>query len=202
MNTQVVKIDPEHIDQIKIKRAAEVIRDGGIVAFPTETVYGLAAEFSNQQAARRIAQIKNRPPEKAFTVQVEKVADLEKLNCEISDFAYQLMERFWPGPLTLVLPTKNGKTLGVRIPDHQIARSLIRTSQTAIVAPSANLSGEPPAQDAKAALKIFDGLIEMIIDGGRTKLGLASTVVDLSVSPYRVLRAGAITQQEIQSVQN
>ncbi len=225
MKTQVLKIDPENIDLGKIKKAAEVIKKGGIVAFPTETVYGLAADFLNKRAVNRIFKLKKRPQNKPLTVQIEDITYLEKLGCDVSTFSCQLMSKFWPGPLTLVLPlrrnlgvggprsklqavtTKNlergGKakgaaTIGVRIPDNKVARSLIKESHTPIVAPSANLSGEPAARTAREVTDTFDGLIELVIDSGAVELGVASTVVDLSVSPFRILREGAISRKEIQ----
>ncbi len=221
MRTEVIKIDPENIDQEKIEQAAEIIRKGGIVAFPTETVYGLGADFLNKQAVDRIFKVKKRPKGKPLTVQIQDIASLEELACDIPAFAYQLISRFWPGPLTLVLPARRpvlrsfseggsfsvgGKakekgTIGVRIPNNRVARSLIKASQTPLVVPSANLSGEPAAQTADEVLQTFDGLIEMVIDAGRVELGVASTVADLSVSPYRILREGAICQKDIHSVQ-
>lgn len=201
MRTEVIKIDSENIDQENIKQAAGIIRKGGIVAFPTETVYGLGADFLNKQAIDRIFKVKKRPKGKPLTVQIQDISSLKELACDIPAFAYQLMNRFWPGPLTLVLRAKEKGTIGVRIPNNRVARSLIKASQTPLVVPSANLSGEPAAQTADEVLQTFDGLIEMVIDAGRVELGVASTVADLSVSPYRILRKGAICQKDIQSVQ-
>ncbi len=221
MKTEVIKIDPEDIDLEKIRKAAEVIKKGGVVAFPTETVYGLAADFSNKQAVEKIFTLKKRPKDKPLTVQIQDITYLEELACEIPTFAYQLMGKYWPGPLTLVLPARRpvlrsqgvggslgvgGKakkegTVGVRIPNNKIARSLLKESGTALVAPSANLSGEPAAKCAAEVLQTFDGLIEMVIDGGKVELGVPSTVIDLSVSPFKILREGAISQKDIQSVQ-
>ncbi len=201
MRTEVIKIDPENIDQEKIKQAAGIIRKGGIVAFPTETVYGLGADFLNKQAVDKIFKVKKRPKGKPLTVQIQDIASLEELACDIPAFAYQLISRFWPGPLTLVFRAKEKGTIGVRIPNNRVARSLIKASQTPLVVPSANLSGEPAAQTADEVLQTFDGLIEMVIDAGRVELGVASTVADLSVSPYRILREGAICQKDIHSVQ-
>ena len=224
MKTEVIKIDPEDIDLEKIKRAAEIIKKGGIVAFPTETVYGLAADFSNKQAVNRIFEVKKRPKDKPLTVQIQDITSLEELTCDIPAFAYQLMSKFWPGPLTLVLPARPGcpwvggparpsvsgaggkakekRTIGVRIPDNKIARDLIKESKTPLVVPSANLSGEPAAKTAEELLQTFDGLIEMVIDSGPVELGVTSTVVDLTFFPYRILREGAICQKDIQSVQS
>lgn len=215
MKTKVVKIDAQHIDLEKIKKAAAVIKKGGIVAFPTETVYGLAADYLNKKAVDRIFRLKKRPKDKPLPVQIEDITYLEKLACDIPVSAYQLMSKFWPGPLTLVLPVRpeigmaGGKaealqrrrTIGVRISDNKIAQSLIKMSRTPLVVPSANLSGEPAGQTAEEVLRTFEGLIEMVIDGGKVELGIASTVVDLSVSPYKILREGVISKKDIQSAQ-
>jgi len=200
MKTQVVKIDPENIDLEKVRQAAKIIKKGGIVGFPTETVYGLAADFANKQAVRRIFEVKKRPKDKPLTVQIRDIIYLEKLADGIPPFAYQLMGSFWPGPLTLVLKAKTGGTLGVRIPANKVARALIEESNTALVAPSANLSGQPEAKTADQVLETFAGLIEMVIDAGAAELGMASTVVDLTVSPPKVLREGIITERDILSV--
>lgn len=204
LETKVIRIDSQNIDLEKIERAAEVIKKGGLVAFPTETVYGLGADFLNKRAVARVFAVKRRPRDKALTVQIADITYLEKLTDNIPAFAYQLMSKFWPGPLTLVLPakTKDNETIGVRIPNHPIAQALIRASQTPLVVPSANFSGEAAARTPEEVLQFFDGLIELLIDSGPTELGTASTVVDLSVSPYRILREGAITQEDIQGVQN
>ncbi len=223
MTTKVIKIDPENIDLEKIREAAEVIRKGGIVAFPTETVYGLAADFCNKQAVEKIFTLKKRPRDKPLTVQIQDIAYLEELASEIPTFAYRLMNKYWPGSLTLVLPARSvtnvnriklgvcngarlkysqaGPTIGVRIPSNKIAQSLLKMSGTALVAPSANLSGEPAAKSAGQVLSTFNGLIEAVIDGGEVELGVPSTVVDLSVSPFKILREGAIARKDIQSVQ-
>jgi L-threonylcarbamoyladenylate synthase len=203
LKTEVIKIDSQRIDLEKIRKAAEVIKKGGMVAFPTETVYGLAADFFNKEAIEKIFAVKKRPKDKPLTVQIQDIAYLEKLACEIPTFAYQLMSKFWPGPLTLVFKAKEGgTTIGIRIPDNKIAQSLLRESQTPLVAPSANLSGEAAAQTAEEVLQTFDGLIEMVIDAGKVELGLPSTVVDLSVSPFKILREGPITKKDIQDVQD
>ncbi|MCQ9207918.1 MAG: L-threonylcarbamoyladenylate synthase [Omnitrophica bacterium] len=198
MKTEVIKIDPEYIDLGKIKKAAQIIKQGGVVAFPTETVYGLAADFSNQRAVKKIFKLKKRPKNKPLAVQISDVSYLEQLACDVPARAYQLMSKFWPGPLTLVFKTNKGPTVGVRISANRIARSLVKESQTALVAPSANLSAKAPAKTAKEVLATFDGRIEMLIDGGKSELGIASTVVDLSVSPYKILREGIICRKDIE----
>lgn len=206
MQTEIVRIVPQDIAVEEIKRAARIIQKGGIVAFPTETVYGLGADFFNAQAVERMRAVKQRPREKTFTAQVLDIAQAEALCADIPACAYQLMSRFWPGPLTLVFKAKRKagdsggtqETIGIRIPANEIARSLIRESGTALAAPSANISGEPAAVTAAEVISVFDGLIEMVIDGGEACAGTASTVVDLTVSPFKILRLGALSREDIE----
>lgn len=200
MKTEVLQIDPEDIELSKIKIAAEVIKRGGIVGFPTETVYGLAADAFNREAVEKVFVVKKRPQNKPFTVQIKDITYLEQIACDIPAFAYQLVSKFWPGPLTLVLSAKDGGTIGVRISSNKVAQKLIEQAQTAIVAPSANVSDQAEAKDAQEVFKSFDGLIDLVIDGGPVELGIASTVVDLTVDPYKILREGAITKEDIQSI--
>ncbi len=200
MKTEVPRIDPKDIDLSKIKIAADVIKSGGIVGFPTETVYGLAADAFNPKAIEKVFAVKKRPQNKPFTVQIKDSAYLEQIARDISTFAYQLIARFWPGPLTLVLHAKEGGTIGVRISSNQIAQKIIEQAQTAIIAPSANLSGEAEAKDAQEVLNVFAGQIDLVIDGGVVDTGVSSTVVDLTVEPYEILREGAITKKDIQSI--
>lgn len=210
MQTKIVRIVPQDIAAEEIKRAARIIQKGGIVAFPTETVYGLGADFSNTQAVERMYTVKQRPREKAFTVQVLDIAQLETLCADIPVSAYQLMSRFWPGPLTLIFKAKRKTggisettgTIGIRIPANEIARSLIRESGTALVVPSANVSGGTAAVTAAEVNSVFNGLIEMIIDGGEPCAGVASTIVDLTVSPFKILRLGALSREEIEHAVN
>jgi len=201
MKTEILKIDPQNPDLEKIKQAALVIKEGGIVAVPTETVYGLAADFTNKQAVERIFEVKKRPKNKALTVQIKDITYLTELVAEVPFFAYQLMSKFWPGPLTLVLKAKSGGTIGLRMPANKIAQELIEQTVSPIVVPSANLSGEPEAKTAEEVLEVFEGLIDVVIDGGPVELGISSTVLDLTSSPYKVLREGSILKEDIQSVQ-
>ncbi|MBN3038268.1 MAG: threonylcarbamoyl-AMP synthase [Candidatus Omnitrophica bacterium] len=212
MKTEIINIDPQDLDLDKIKKAAMIITEGGIVAFPTETVYGLAADYSNSEAVKRIFTIKRRPEHKPLTIQIHDINSLNELVSDIPVFAYKLMSAFWPGPLTLIFRAKKGlpaylntgaqDTVGVRIPNNKIALDLIRESGKPIVAPSANISGRPPAKDVKEVLNDFDGLIDMVVDGGEVELGVASTVLDLTQEPFAVLREGAISNKDIQGVQN
>ena len=195
--TFVLRISSGKIEKDKIQLAADVIRIGAIVAFPTETVYGLAADLKNKAAIDRLYKIKNRPKSKPFTIHISNPKTIEICGCIITRQAKILIKRFWPGPLTLLLKTKSGKKLGFRMPDNRIALELIERSKAIIVAPSANLSGHRPPVCAKDVLTDLDGKIDLLIDGGRSKVGIESTIVDLTGSMPKILREGAIKALEI-----
>lgn len=200
--TQVLEANQEAIE-----RAGEVIREGGLVAFPTETVYGLAADVFNEQAVARVFEVKGRPANNPLPVQIASRDDLPRLVSEVPGIAERLMDEFWPGPLTLVLRASHevpevvtagtGK-IGIRTPDHPVALALIRAAGTPVVAPSANTSGQPPPTTAEEVLKYLDGKVELILDAGPTRLKVASTVVDVTESPRRILRLGSISEEELQ----
>ncbi len=206
MRTEVLKINPRYIELSKIKKAARIIKLGGIVAIPTETVYGLAADFFNRRAQEQIYKIKKRPKNKLLPVQIGDISYLDDLNCEVSVFAYNLMSAFWPGPLTLVM-NRRGRTfwrkntIGVRIPENRIALSLLKASQRPLVVPSANMSGQAPVCSAEEVLDIFDGIVDMVIDGGVTQSKIASTVLDITGRQWKILRPGLITKRAIRRVQ-
>lgn len=194
-------------NQEAIERAGEVIRGGGLVAFPTETVYGLAADVFNEQAVARVFEVKVRPANNPLPIQIASKDDLPRLVSEVPPIAERLMEEFWPGPLTLVmqassdvseLVTAGTGKVGIRMPDHRIALALIRAAGTPMVAPSANTSGKPPPTTAGEVLKYLDGKIEIILDSGPTRLKVSSTVVDVTETPPRVLREGSISEEELQ----
>ena len=170
--TRVIKVNPADPEREGIELAARVLRKGGIVAFPTETVYGLGANADNPEAVKRIYKIKKRPQNKPLTVHIADLEKLEQLQCEISPQAQQLIERFWPGPLTLILNSKNRGKVGVRMPQGAVPSALIKESGTLVVAPSANLSGEQPACDAARVEEDFNGIIDLIVDGGQCKTGI------------------------------
>ncbi|NJE41686.1 L-threonylcarbamoyladenylate synthase [Thermococcus sp. GR6] len=196
------------MDGRKIKIAAKFILEGKLVAFPTETVYGLGADALNEEAVRRIFEAKGRPADNPLIVHIADFDDLKKLAREIPDEARLLAEKFWPGPLTVVLPKKEEvptvttgglDTVAVRMPAHPIALALIRAS-TPIAAPSANISGKPSPTLAEHVIDDFYGKIECIIDGGETKIGVESTVVDLSGEKPTLLRPGGLPLEEIEKV--
>jgi len=184
--------------------ALEILKFGGLVAFPTDTVYGLAALAYNGDAVISIYEVKDRPVEKAIPVLIGDVSDLEKVCAEVPEIAIKLAARFWPGPLTLVVP-KNPQlpeavsarpTVGVRIPDHPVARALLRLAGPLAVT-SANLSGRQSPSTAQEVFDQLGGRIALILDGGKTPGGVPSTVVDCTGPELQVLRKGSISKGEI-----
>lgn len=206
MKTVVLKADRECPDPVSIQRAGDAIRRGELVGFPTETVYGLAADAFNETSVRRVFDVKGRPANNPLPVQVPSIQDVYSLVIQVPDVALRLMERFFPGPLTLVfkagpqvseLITAGTGKVGIRMPDHPVAMAMLKAAETPIVAPSANPSGEPAPTNADQVRAYFDGKIEMILDAGETELGIASTVVDVTGDEMRILRLGCITAETL-----
>ena len=186
--------------------AGEIIRKGGLVAVPTETVYGLAANGMDADAVEKLYEVKGRPAIKPLSLMVSSAEDLTRYASSVPAAAQILAERFWPGPLTLVLPAKEeipsivragGNTIGLRCPDHPLTLLALREAGVPFAAPSANPSGEPSPKTAEEVLAYFQGKIDAVIDGGPCTLGKESTILDLSCVPYRVLRMGALPSEAI-----
>ncbi|MCS7117935.1 MAG: L-threonylcarbamoyladenylate synthase [Thaumarchaeota archaeon] len=204
-----MKVDPENPAEEVIKDAAHVIGSGGLVAFPTETVYGLGADALNPDAVMRVFRVKGRPPDNPLIVHVADPDSVYLLASEVPRVADLLIERFWPGPLTLVLKrtemvppvTSAGlDTVAVRMPAHAVPLALIRTAGTPIAAPSANRSGSPSPTTADHVMRDLEGEIELVLDGGPTEIGVESTVLDVTVEPPEVLRPGGLPVEEIERV--
>ncbi len=198
--TKIFKVDPVNPDEAVLRRAADIVAEGGLVIIPTETVYGIAADGSNKKAVERLLAVKERPKEKYFSLHIDSRDKLEKAADEVPVAAYKLMDKFWPGPLTLILRAKDGGTVGVRMPDNQVALRIIELSGVDVVCPSANLSGKPPPVNFQEAIRDLKGKVDLAIDTGETKLGAESTVVDMTVEPYAVLREGAIKKEALDAV--
>lgn len=207
MKTEIIKIDENVIDKEAIKRAGSIISAGGLVAFPTETVYGLGGDALNPASSKRIYEAKGRPSDNPLIVHVTNMEALEKIVLEVPDEARVLASRFWPGPLTMIfkknelvpLETTGGlDTVAVRMPSNIIARELIDAAGGYIAAPSANLSGRPSPTVAKYVIEDMDGRIDMIIDGGASDVGLESTIVDFTEGHAMILRPGFITQKMLE----
>ena len=186
--------------------AAVMLRKGGLVAVPTETVYGVAASAEDGVAVRMIYDLKNRDYDKPVSVLVTGMEMVEKYCQNIPEVAYRLAEKYWPGPLTMILEdrelvpamvTADSGTLGVRCPDHPLTLAIIEKAGIPLAAPSANLAGEEPAKTAQEVLDCFEGKIEGVVDGGSCAMGVASTVLDLTEEEPKVLREGGIPAEEL-----
>lgn len=204
--TFVIKVNPRAPQKRLILTAAEVLRRGGLVAFPTETVYGLGADALNADAVKQIFVAKGRPLDNPIIVHVASAADLDPLAENVPEEARRLVDRFWPGPLTLILHrsglvpdgvTGGLDTVAVRMPRNSIALALIRALGRPVAAPSANLSGRPSGTTAGHVLQDFAGRIDMVLDGGPVPVGVESTVLDLSRRPPAILRPGAVTPEDL-----
>jgi L-threonylcarbamoyladenylate synthase len=198
-----------YFSALELELAAELLKNGELVAFPTETVYGLGANALNENAVHRIFDAKGRPADNPLIVHVSEVSQLTLIAREIPSLAEKLMARFWPGPLTLVLPrraevsslvTAGLDTVAVRLPNHAIAIKLIRFAGTPVAAPSANRSGSPSATTWQAVSEDLDGRIAGIVQGEPASFGLESTVVDTTCDPPRVLRPGGVTHEQLKEV--
>jgi L-threonylcarbamoyladenylate synthase len=207
--TVVYAVNPKTPEPDKIAAAAKIIKAGGLVAFPTETVYGLGADALNADAVLALFAAKNRPLDNPPIVHVADSKDVYKLADEVTSTAELLMQKFWPGPLTLVMhrysdvpdvTTAGLETVAVRMPKHPVALALIKASQTPIAAPSANLAGKPSPTLASHVFGDLNGRIDAILDGGATQIGVESTVLDVSVDPPMLLRPGGTPLEALQKV--
>ena len=207
--TEVIRVDPDSPDADAIARAAAIIRNGGLVAFPTETVYGLGAHALDRDAVKRIFDAKGRPSTDPLIIHIASFDALAPLTRDVPALAATLASRFWPGPLTMVLPksalvpdevTAGLGTVAVRVPVHPVARALILKAGVPVAAPSANLFSRPSPTSAAHVLEDLDGRIDAIVDGGTTTFGVESTVIDLSGSTPTVLRPGAVTLAALREV--
>ena len=204
METKILEATAENI-----ARAGRILAEGGLVAFPTETVYGLGADAMNPEAVKAVYAAKGRPSDNPMICHIARASDIGQLTNELSPDIVKLIDNFWPGPLTLVLPKKPEvpdtttgglKTVAVRMPDSEIALALIREAGTAIAAPSANLSGKPSPTRYEHCVHDLNGKVDAIIKGPECRVGIESTVLDLSEGEPTVLRPGLITPEDIEAV--
>ena len=214
MDTIIVKITSEGEvlspeEEAYLRRAGEIIKDGGLVAFPTETVYGLGGNALNRESSCKIYAAKGRPSDNPLIIHICRFEDIYGIVEEVPESAKKIAEAFWPGPLTLILPkadavpkeTTGGlDTVAVRFPSHPVAGKLIEYAGGYVAAPSANLSGRPSPTVAQYVIEDMDGRIDMIVDGGEVGIGLESTIIDLTVEPPQILRPGYITREMLEKV--
>lgn len=209
MLTQYVSMTEENIDEEIIAKAGEILREGGLVAFPTETVYGLGGDALNPESSRKIYAAKGRPSDNPLIVHICRMEDLPRIVQEIPEEAQKLAKAFWPGPLTMIFrkseavpyETTGGlETVAVRFPSNRIASALIAAEGGYIAAPSANRSGRPSPTIARYCREDLDGRVEMIIDGGEVGIGLESTIIDLTEEKPTILRPGYITQKMLDEI--
>ncbi len=209
METIISKIENLQLNSNLIKTAGEILRNGGLVAFPTETVYGLGADALNEKAARKIYAAKGRPSDNPLIVHITNMEALRRIVSDIPEAARIVAGRYWPGPLTMIFhkssivpySTTGGlDTVAVRMPSHEIARAVIDAGGGYIAAPSANTSGRPSPTKAEHVKEDLAGKIDMIVDGGPVEIGVESTILDVSVEPPMILRPGAVTREMLKGL--
>lgn len=210
--TEKIRQDAERLtdrEEEALRKAGNIIRQGGLVAFPTETVYGLGGDALNRESSRRIYEAKGRPSDNPLIVHICRFEDIAEIVSDVPEEAVRIAAVFWPGPLTMILhksdrvpyETTGGLgTVAVRLPSHPVARKLIEYSGGYVAAPSANISGRPSPTEAKYVTEDMEGRIDMILDGGEVGIGLESTIVDLTVTPPQILRPGYVTQEMLSNV--
>ena len=192
-----------------VEKAAELIKQGKIVVFPTETVYGIGTNGLDEQAVKRLYEVKQRPLNKPISLLVSNMEMINLIAKDITEAEYKIMEKFFPGPLTIILKKKEivpdiltagQNTVGVRMPRGEIARKLVEYANVPIAAPSANISGEPSGTNLQEIKKHFEGKVDYFIDGGNSELGLSSTIVQVVDGKPQILRQGSITLEQINQI--
>lgn len=197
--TPILTIDPRDPRMQDIQSAGDSLAQGGLVILPTETVYGIACSMRDKKAVQRLYEVKQRPKDKPFAILLSEKDIAEELASDIPVCAYKLMRAFWPGPLTIVFKSGQG-TVGMRMPDHSVTLRILTVAGVPVLCPSANLAGKPAPVTVKDALSDLDGLADLAVDAGPCRVGIESSVVDVTASAVLVLREGAVTAKEIEAV--
>lgn len=210
METKIIKVDNSMDNKLAYQQAVDILKSGDVVAFPTETVYGLGADATNEESVAKIYAAKGRPSDNPLIIHIGTKEEVERYAKNVSEKAKQLMEAFWPGPLTLVFDQvpdqiapnalSGVSTVGIRMPNHPVALHLLQLLELPLAAPSANRSGKPSPTEAAHVKKDLAGRIPLILDGGKTGVGLESTVIDMTMTPPAILRPGGITKEMIEAV--
>lgn len=199
----------KNIQDVDLKNPIEIIKNGGIVIFPTETVYGIGCNGLDEKAIKKLYEIKQRPLSQAISLLVSDIDMINKIAKDITDLEYKLMEKFFPGPLTIILKKKkivpniltaHQDTVGVRMPSEEIARKLVEYAKVPIATPSANVTGRQSGTNMKDIIKDFEGKVDYFIDGGQSKIGIASTIIKVIDNIPHILRSGSITEEQIAEV--
>lgn len=199
-------IDLKEKDFTKLEEPAQIIKNGGIVVFPTETVYGIGANALNAEAVKKIYEIKKRPLSKPITLLVNSIDMIKRVAKDITPFEYAIIKKFFPGPLTIILQKKDvipdivtsgGSTVGIRMPANEIALELINRAGVPLATPSANISDKPSKTNIKDVMSDFPEGVDCFIDGGKSKIGVASTIVQVIDGVPHILRQGIITEEQI-----
>ena len=209
MKTRIKKITNVKLDNDAVREAGKILKEGGLVAFPTETVYGLGADALNARAAEKIYAAKGRPSDNPLIIHIAHMDALGRIVSDIPEQAHALPGAFWPGPITMIFnkaecvpygTTGGLDTVAVRMPDHETARAVIDAGGGYIAAPSANTSGRPSPTMAEHVREDLEGKIDMIVDGGPVEIGVESTILDLTVTPPMILRPGAVTKEMLEGI--
>src|SRR5208283_4335394 len=201
--TKVLKVNSALPEPEKIAEAARIVRQGGLVIFPTETVYGIAADSNNPKAMDRLRAVKHRAEGKLFSILVAQRGIIDNYTSYTHPNLYKLIDKHWPGPLTVIVPAHNpGETIGIRMPDHKVALCLVEESGCTIAAPSANLEGKKAPTNCQEALEDLDGHVDLALDGGPVDFGISSTIVDFTQERPTVTRDGVITQPDVDRTVN
>jgi len=211
LNTKIFMVNENNISREIVNEAGNILKSGGLVAFPTETVYGLGGNALDKDAVKKIFEAKGRPQDNPLIVHISDFDEIDPLVLEIPEIAKVLMKEFWPGPMTIIfkksalIPYETSAGLdcvGIRMPSNQVAREIIKASGVPIAAPSANISGRPSPTDVESCIEDLDGKIEMIVGGEKCQVGVESTVIDCTINPPCVLRPGGITLEMLKCIDN
>ncbi len=200
MPPEVVTVHPEFPEIDAMMRAGRALREGRLVVFPTETVYGVGADGDDPRAVARLREVKRRPPDKPFAILIAFKEEAADHSPSARSDLYKVIDACWPGPVTVVAPGFEGTAVGLRLPDHPVARRLVQEARCPVLAPSANVAGAPPPLTCAEALARLGGEVDLAVDAGPSRIGRPSTVVDFTGEGLRILRAGAVPADEIEGI--
>ena len=209
MKTDIIKFKGNGKDKLYLKKISQTLRDGGLVVLPTETVYGLGGNGLNKRACKKIYEAKGRPSDNPLILHIAENSQLDPLVAEIPDVAKKCMEKFWPGPLTIIFKrsdlipdeaTGGLETVAIREPSNEIAHAILKAVDFPVAAPSANLSGRPSPTKVEHVIEDLNGRVDIIVDGGHSVVGIESTVLDVTVDPPMILRPGKITLEDLREI--